>query len=280
SRITLRKGGQRVEIRTTVLNEARDHRLRVLFPTGIDSEFADAAGHFTVDRRRVIPDPADGDEFYPDMRTLPQQSFVDVSDGSHGMALLNRGLTEYEVLRDNAGTVALTLFRSVQNRICTEFRAASEYPRQEGGQLQGRLDFDYALFPHEGSWEEGKVWAEAELFNVPVSTWQFVPAQEGDLPPSGTLYSLHPDCLVLSALKKAEDRETIIARFFNPTAQAVEGRLDVCFPLAGAHLTNLNEQRLSELPVVDEKGVEVKVGAGKIVTVELEPCRGASGTTH
>lgn len=271
SRITLRRGERRIELHTTVLNHARDHRLRVLFPTGIEADHADAGGHFAVDRRRVIPELEEGEEYYPDMRTLPQQSFVDVTDGTIGMAVLNRGLTEYEVLRDGAGSVALTLFRSVRNRICTEFRCASEYPLQDGGQLQGRLDFDYALYPHEGSWEEGGVWAEAERFNVPVSTWQFAPSQEGDMPVSGTLYSLSPDCLVLSALKKAEDRETIVARFFNPTAGTVEGRLEVGFPLVGAHLVNLNERRLSDLPIADGNAVTVEAGPCKIVTVELEP---------
>ena len=35
--VSLVRGGKRVEVSTTIENRARDHRLRVLFPTGIDS---------------------------------------------------------------------------------------------------------------------------------------------------------------------------------------------------------------------------------------------------
>jgi len=36
--ITLRQGCDRIEVRTTVRNSARDHRLRVLFPTGVQAK--------------------------------------------------------------------------------------------------------------------------------------------------------------------------------------------------------------------------------------------------
>ena len=55
-----------------------------------------------------------------DMATLPQNNFVDVSDGSVGIGFLNDSLTEYEVLDRSQRTVALSFLRSVRNWICTE----------------------------------------------------------------------------------------------------------------------------------------------------------------
>jgi alpha-mannosidase len=37
SYFTLRKGSQRLEIKTKLMNNAKNHRLRVIFPTGIES---------------------------------------------------------------------------------------------------------------------------------------------------------------------------------------------------------------------------------------------------
>jgi hypothetical protein len=40
--------------------------------------------------------------------------------------------------------------------------------------------------------------------------------------------------------------------------------------LKGAHLTDLNETRISPLELVDESTVSVEAGPWKIVTIELE----------
>ncbi|NIP95667.1 MAG: hypothetical protein GWO24_20370, partial [Akkermansiaceae bacterium] len=55
SRVTLRRGARRVDMRTTVDNNVRNHRLRVAFPTGIRAEHACSSGHFTVDERPRVP---------------------------------------------------------------------------------------------------------------------------------------------------------------------------------------------------------------------------------
>lgn len=58
SRFTLNRGSKRLSVRTRLDNNVKNHRLRVAFPIGIDTGFADAAGHFTVDRRQKINQPA------------------------------------------------------------------------------------------------------------------------------------------------------------------------------------------------------------------------------
>jgi len=46
-------GGERVEVRTTVTNESRDHRLRVRFPIETDDRVLRAESQFAVVRRPV-----------------------------------------------------------------------------------------------------------------------------------------------------------------------------------------------------------------------------------
>ncbi|HEV7127207.1 MAG TPA: glycoside hydrolase family 38 C-terminal domain-containing protein, partial [Ktedonobacterales bacterium] len=123
SEVTLTPGGRRIDIRTTVDNRACDHRLRVLFPTPIATEFSEAEGAFQVVRRplRLAP-PAPGEPPWSEwaelpVATHPQKRFIDVSDGSSGLAVINRGLPEYEVMRapeDGGVTIALTLLRGVE----------------------------------------------------------------------------------------------------------------------------------------------------------------------
>jgi len=268
--LTLKAGAQRLEIRTRIVNTAEDHRLRVMFPTEIDAQYALASGHFTVDRRPVSPVKDSQGVFWPEMQTLPMQHFVDLSDGQAGFAFISNGLTEYEAMDDGRGTLAVTLFRSVRNIISTEARSAGVFLHQKGGQCLRTMEFEYALYPHSGGWEAGRVYQEADTFNCPPSAVQISPGARGKLPPEGSFFSVEPDNLVLSACKKAEDRDSYIIRLFNPTNSAIKGRIKAPVKIKGAYLTSLNEVRRSPLPVENGAMVNVHAAKQKIVTVELE----------
>ncbi len=269
SRLTLTRNARRLVVRTTVRNTARDHRLRVMFPTGIVANHADSAGHFTVDRRPNIPPRDAKGDFWPEMQTLPQQMFVDVSDGHAGFAVVNNCLTEYQLLTDESRTLALTLFRAMRNRICTEWRSSGNFPRQDGGQCLRELDYEYALYPHDGGWREGGVYAEAMAINAPPAVFQISPHPQStaELPASASLFAVDGP-LVLSCFKKAEDRDSCILRLFNPAPESATATIRLPGPVREAWLTNLDEQRLETLAMAGNT-LTVHAGPNKIITIEL-----------
>jgi len=268
--VTLRAGQRKVEVNVQFENNHEDHYLRAMFPTGIkEATHADSGGHFTVDRRPIRPVGPTPESTWPDMATLPQNNFVDVSDGQTGMAFLNDSLTEYEVLDNDERTVALSLLRSVRNWICASLGGTS-FPSQKGGQCLGKHEIRYAIMPHEGNWIQANVPLEAESFNVPV-----VPVQtrthQGQLPAGeASLFEIDNPALRFSTIKKAEDRDTFIVRIYNPTDETQAGSLRFFAPVAGAWLTNLNEDQQSEITLAGDSEVPVSVGQKKIVTVEIK----------
>ncbi|MBN8460069.1 MAG: alpha-mannosidase [Verrucomicrobia bacterium] len=271
SRLTLKRGRRRLVLRTTVHNNAEDHRLRVMFPTGTAADHADSAGHFTVDHRPNIP-PRDAEgAFWPEMQTLPQQMFVDASDATGGLAVVNNCLTEYQLHADESRTLALTLFRAMRNRICTEWRSSGHFPTQDGGQCLRELDYEYALYPHAGDWREGEVYAEAMALNAPPSVFQVSPHPQttGELPSAASLFAVDGP-LVLSCFKKSEDRDTFVLRLFNPVPETVTATLRLPCPVRNAWLANLDEERLEPL-AADGNSVAVTAGPNKIITVEIAP---------
>ncbi|MCX8052762.1 MAG: glycosyl hydrolase-related protein [Armatimonadetes bacterium] len=268
--VTLKRGSKRVDIRTIIDNTVEDHRMRVLFPTGVQAEYACAAGHFTVSKRPVVPEKNENGEYWPEMQILPQQYFVDVSDGKQGLALINDCLGEYEAMNDIERTVALTLFRSVRVAIGTEYRVISEYPTQKGAQLLGKMEFHYSVYPHEGNWEQGNVYDEAINFNVDLLPVQTFRHDMGQLPLKNSFYKLESDNLVVSCFKKSEDRDSFIVRLFNPSSDTAEGILHFSAPIKRAYTTNLNEERQGELEVIDGHRVKVTAATNKIVTIEVE----------
>ncbi|MEM9446239.1 MAG: glycoside hydrolase family 38 C-terminal domain-containing protein [Verrucomicrobiota bacterium] len=269
SRLTLDKDCKHLKIKTAIDNTAEDHRMRVLIPSGIKTNFADAAGHFTVDRRAARPTFNDEGDSYPEMATVPQQQFVSVSDSKYGLSVLNNCLTEYQLLEDENGTLALTLFRSVRNRICTEARVSAVFPQQKGGKLLQTLEYEYAIYPHAGDWVGADVHAEAEKINVKSQALQISAHKGGDQPLSNSFYEIEDPNLVLSCFKKAEDSDNLIVRVYNPTAKTITTNLKIGFSIKKAHWVNINEERRKEL-TIDNGLILLEVAKGKIYTIELE----------
>lgn len=267
--ITLKKGSKKLEVKLKVDNTAEDHRLRVMYPTGIQPEYSYAAGHFTVDKRPVLPKEGETELYYPEMQTLPQQYFVDVSDEAQGIAFVNNSLTEFELKNDGYGTLALTLFRSVRNIICTETRAPGRFPDQKGGQCLGLREYEYAIYPHTGNWEKGSVYSEARQFNVPVTVMQVTAHKKGTLPSGIGLFEIQPENLILSAFKKAEDRNGFIIRLFNPTDKSLEGSLKLYKEIQEAYSVNLNEERGAQIDINNAHEISISVPSNKIMTIEL-----------
>src|SRR5947209_4250639 len=122
SDISLTPGVRRVDIHTSIDNRVKDHRLRVVFPVPYRVEHVAAEGTFEVRTRPVAAERPENvaDWSEEPINTFPQKRFVDISNGTTGLGVLNRGLPEYEILQDGPGlapghmAVALTLLRCVE----------------------------------------------------------------------------------------------------------------------------------------------------------------------
>lgn len=249
---TLKKDAKAVEVKTQIHNTAKDHRMRVVFDTGIKTETACSAGHFYVDERSTIPQ---GEKYYPEMQTLPKGYYTTLKNEEAGFSFIDNSTCEYEADKD--GRLAITLFRGVRNIICTEFRSAGAFPHEDGGQSLGVLTFEYLLHP----FTENDTAMLAERISAPVKTVQTCKGL-GTKSDKRSLLEI-PEELVMTAYKKAEDRNAKVIRLFNPTAQTVRGTISGEF--IKARLLNLNEEYLSDLDVT-----ELEVEPYKILTIEVE----------
>lgn len=269
SYITLEKGAKSLKVRTVVDNNVENHRLRVAFPTGINAETVDTAGHFYVDKRPAKPvKDADG-TFYPEMRTLPVQIFADVSDENKGLGIVNNCFTEYEMKEDS--TLYLTLFRAMGNMIVTWWEAVGVFPGKKGSQLLRKMEFEYAIYPHEGNWEAAGVYEEARRLNAPVMPYQVTGGNGGTLPLEQAFIEISEQNFQVSALKKCEDRDSVILRVYNPTRAALEAEASLKVPgvsVSKVYECNLNEERCIEIPV-EENTWKLQAGSNEIKTYEV-----------
>jgi alpha-mannosidase len=277
SDVTLAALSPRVDIQTTIHNVAEDHRLRALFPTPFPITSASAEDTYTVLNRpaRFETSSTKGWVEQP-VNAHPQKRFVDVSDGAHGLAILNHGLAEYEIVgREGGDAVAVTLLRSVgwlsRGDLTTRNGHAGPMIATPGGQGLGAQTVRYAILPHAGDWQtDGAVLREAQAFDAPLRA---LPTEQhdGDLPASWSFVQVTPDAVAISAIKRAESGEGLIVRLYNPGDQPQEAALAFGVPLAG-----VSKVRLDEEPLDDDgrgeiefsgNGARLSVGAGQIGTL-------------
>lgn len=270
SYLTLEKGAKSLKVRTVVDNTVENHRLRVAFPTGINAETVDTAGHFVVDKRSAHPVKDQDGKFHPEMRTLPMQMFADVSDEKKGLGIVNNCFTEYEMKDDQ--TLYFTLFRAMGNMIVTWWEAVGEFPGKKGSQLLRKMEYEYAIYPHKGNWEEAETYAEARKLNAPVMAYQVTGGKAGNLPLEQGFFKVGEKNLQVSALKKCEDSDHLLLRVYNPTSRKISTSVQLSVPgveIKEVYECNLNEERTEMKHTVENNCWNVEVGINEIKTFEI-----------
>ncbi len=295
STITLKKGAKFVEVETVINNRCEDHYLQVAFPTGIKSEYSYAQGQFDVVKRQIEKlDYSLYDEI--PMTENPMNSFVDVTDGEYGAALLNTGLKAYEASDDECGTVYLTLLRAFPLRICVTSDMQDYSDWDKGSQCIGKGSFRYAFMPHSGDWEQGDVWRESENFNLAFTSAEIAPTAHGKNPLTHSFLELKDENLNVSAVKRSEDGTGYVVRLFNPSGKAVKNsvrlnggiapiekpqspveRQKAEFELPAysgkkwkeVRLVSLEEKDIAPLPVDGEGFADFEITGKKILTIKF-----------
>ncbi len=269
SKIKLFSEVQRIEFKTTFDNKCHDHCLQVEFPTNIKTDYAYAEGHFDVVKRSIKLPDSEGwvEKAY---KTAHNSGFVDINNGKYGMAILNKGLPEYEIIPDN-NTVALTLLRSV----CWLSRGDLEYRKENAGpsfptpeaQCLGENIFYYALIPHKGNWDDACISQKTRQYKTKILTKQ-LKNQPGNLADKYSFIGLESEYLEISAIKKNEFEDKLVVRVYNPANRETTGKIKLGFAIHKVYLGRLDESYKEELHYED--GVKITLRPKEIKTIIFE----------
>jgi len=269
-RVRLTRGNPVVDVEVRFENRACDHRLRALFPTGIATPTVLSDGHFLVNERPVDAEPHP-DWLQPPAGTVPQQEFSAVEGGLCGLAVFARGLPEVEPVHaaDGSVTLALTLLR------CVGWLSRDDFPmrRMNAGptiptpdaQCEGPHAFRLAVLAYERTCSAAGVKRASRLWRTPVLAVQGV----SDLHvPGAWLLEAPGDPLCVTAVKRHEERDTLVVRLVNLAGGREAATLTLGRDVAAAWRTDLLEERLGALPVAGRE-VSIVLGPHEIATVEI-----------
>lgn len=216
--LTLEKSAKGLRVATTICNQAKDHRVRVILPTGLDTSMHMADSAFEVVRRN---------NRHNDIWTNPcgcerQQCFVAMEDAKGGLLVANRGLYEYEILEDQGNTVAVTLLRCV-----AEMGDWGYFPTPKAQQI-GTFCLEFEVVPFAAG-ETGDAFREGYAFQEDLTVEQagferaFLrkPGQvkpelvEGELPLEMSFLAFEGDGIHMTAFKKGQKKDDLFVRFVN-----------------------------------------------------------------
>ena len=211
TRVRLVAGSGRIEFQTIVENRARDHRLRVLFPTAAAEDSVRVEGHYALLDRPAVPPAVEGWSEEP-ASTHHTLGLVEAG----GLSLLRRGLPEYEAVPGSVGLVhALTLLR------CVGWLSRDDLPNRPGhagppletpeAQCLGLHTFEYALSLGEGRYRRR---ARPGGAGLPFPARGRPGLVRGARPP----LAVGGSGFCFSTLKQAEDGEGFALRVYNPSA--------------------------------------------------------------
>jgi alpha-mannosidase len=271
-RVTLDASQSLVDVDTRFDNRSDDHRLRAVFPTGLNADRLVSDGHFQV-HERALDRPSGEDWVQPPPATLPQQEFSAVQAGGNGLALFARGLPEIEATRSASGTAMhLTLLRAVGWLSRDDFptrRHCNAGPTlaTPAAQCHGEHCFRYAVRPFAGDWVDAGIPAESRRWRVEPPAIQGVAA--GHRRGGVELVRLESGRLRVTAIKRHETRETLVVRLHNMTDQGAVETLVVGLRIRAAWHVDLLEERQGPIEFAD-RALQLDVAPYKIVTLEIE----------
>jgi alpha-mannosidase len=208
--VRVHRGLRRIDFATTLVNHDEWVRYRIAFPTPLRE------GRIWREIPFGAVQQTEGE--------FPAQNWIDYSDGTRGVALLNRGLPGNNV---TDGVLMLSVLK------CTPLRGQS----MEGAFEKGKAHrFEYALLPHAGDWRDAQVWRAGMELNHPLTVVKVVHGT-GELPASEAFAEARPAGVVVSAIRSAENQTLV--RIYEAKGRRTKGSITFAREVAAARNADL-----------------------------------------
>lgn len=303
--VALRKDSKVIDFNVKVDNKGLSHRLCVLFDSQIVSAFNYADQQFGLIKRpnyyekemklymesmnnktekkagiQELANWANDQSTWqePPISIEPTQSYVSLTNGKTGIAVIPQGVREYEVLDDSK--IRLTLFRTYgfmgkENLIYRPGRASGErIIETPAAQLLKEMEFNFGFTSYAGDINDSDIDTLAKQYNTNLEVYTYAEFLNGRLifsqreieGQNAKIHSLFETegNLVVSAVKKAEEDDGYIIRLYNgKDHKDLDDKIKFNFDIKEAYYTNLKE----------EKTEEIKVENNTISVKELSHCK-------
>jgi alpha-mannosidase len=237
----------------TVSNDVQWHESHVLLKAAFPLAATSAKATYEIPYGSIQRPTTRSNSWEKAKFEVPALRWADLGDDHQALSLLNDSKYGYDAL---GNTLRLTLLRS------------PTWPDPDAD--RGSQHFVYALYPHAGRWQDALTVHHGYELNTPVTSRQ-VFAHTGALPSTYSFASVDEPNVTLTAVKKAEDANALIFRFYENAGITSNATLHIPAGASYAVETNLMETpipNLNHLPVTGDT-VTLPIKPYEIRTLEL-----------
>ena len=227
--ITLTAGSSRLDFITRVDWRERNKMLRTSFPVAVQASEATCEIQYGYIKRPTHRNTSWDVAKYE----VCAQRWVDLSTVDYVVALLNDCKYGHKLL---GNVLDLNLLRS---------------PSAPGKHADlAEHEFTYSLYPHDGDCVRGEVMRAAAELNMPLRI-DAIDAHTGTLAASASLLRIDTPNIVLDALKKAEDSDDLILRFYDASGAGARATITIGPHISAACTVNLLEEDAQTVAITD-----------------------------
>ena len=231
--IILTAGVPRIDFRVSADWHHRRRILKIAFPLALRSAKATfEVPYGSIEREQT------GAEYV-------SQKWADISEEGYGVSLLNDSKYGLDV-RDNV--IRLTALRS-----STDPDPAAD---------EGHHEFAYALYPHQGGWQEAGTARRGFEFNTPM-TVILSDQHDGPEAPVRSFIDLDSPNIILTAFKKADDDNSLILRCYEVFGRPAKATLRCWQTIERAATTDLMEW--------SDQDLSPRARRGRALDFEIKP---------
>jgi len=255
--ITLYAGCDQVDVQNDIDWHETHVLLKAAFPLAASSNKATYEIPFgTIERPTTRNNSWEQAKF-----EVPALRWADLGDKEHGFSLINESKYGYDT-RDNV--LRLSLLRS------------PVWPDPDAD--RGHHHFGYALYPHAGTWKDALTVRHGYEYNYKLLAQQVSP-HSGLLPPERSYLTVKPQNVVLTAMKKAEDSDSLIFRLYEWAGSDADVHMTLPEGSTKAVETNLMEQPEGSPLQLTAGKINVPIHPYEILTVRVDFGRKSSAVT-
>ncbi len=225
--VTMFAGVARVDVKMQAEWHEKHILLKVGFPLSAHSpKVTYEIPYGSIERSTERNTPAEQGEF-----EVPALQWADISDAKHGFSLLNDSKYGYDA---KGNVLRLSLLRS------------PEWPDPHAD--EGHHEFTYSLYAHGGTWREAQTVRRGFELNYRLFATQTANHQ-GALAAKHSFLQVPSDNVVVTAVKRAEDDDALIVRFYEWAGTESEVKVQLPPGAKTASETDLMERRVGDLAI-------------------------------
>ena len=284
--LSLEKNSSLVKVDIEVENRAIEHRVRVLFRTGIESVESIADQQFGTIRRPVYLSEVENwreNGWNEKPRTIePMQSFVSLANDHENVSIITDCVREYQITGEKFDTIALTLFRSTPEMGKAELK---DRPGRASGManwetpdanLLKNLKFNFSISIGKNEYSISKIsniskeyltpfyyYQAAEFKNVDIFFLMNKPEIQ-DVPFDYSIFSSENRNCILSTVKKAEKENALIIRVYNPDdKKSTDFDIIYHYDIKNTSLVKFDEETVMDNVEFSFDGNKIKINSVK-----------------